>query len=87
MNAAAVRARDAMIARGFTEYEAIALLLPVIAGAYREVADEANEAAEMPSVWGTTPKEALASFADAFNKSANDIDPRPAPAAPAEEES
>jgi hypothetical protein len=68
-----------MVARGFTEHEAIALLLPVIAEAHREVADEANEAAEMPSVWGNTPKEALAAFADAVTRSANDIDPAARP--------
>lgn len=85
MNVAAVRACGAMAARGFTQYEAIALLLPVIAEAYREVADEANEAAGMPSVWGDTPREALAAFADAFTKSANDLDPRPTAARPEEE--
>lgn len=81
MNVAAVRARDAMMARGFTKHEAIALLLPVIAEAYREVANEANESAELSSVWGDTVPDAFREFAAAFTKSANDIDPPQAHAA------
>lgn len=75
MNAALTRARDQMIARGFTEYEAVALLLPIIGEAYREVADEAKESAEIPSVWGATVPDAFREFAAAFTKSANELDP------------
>lgn len=75
MNAALIRARDAMVARGFTEHEAVALLLPIIGDAYREVADEANESAEFPSVWGDTVPVAFRAFADAFTKSADELDP------------
>jgi hypothetical protein len=75
VNAALIRARDHMVARGFTEYEAIALLLPIVGEAYREVASEANESADLPSAWGNTVHEAMTAFADAFTKSANDIDP------------
>jgi hypothetical protein len=75
VNAAAIRARDAMTARGFTEHEAVALLLPVIGEAYREAAWEADVAAGIPSVWGDTVAEAFTELGAAFTKSANDIDP------------
>ncbi|WNI19215.1 hypothetical protein [Actinacidiphila sp. ITFR-21] len=75
MNAALIRARDAMTAQGFTEHEAVALLLPIIGAAYREVADEANESAKSPSVWGDTPEVAFSEFAAAFRKQAYELDP------------
>lgn len=75
MNAAAVRARDAMTARGFTEHEAVSLLLPIIGEAYREAAWEADVAAGIPSVWGDTVAEAFTELGAAFTKTANDLDP------------
>jgi hypothetical protein len=75
MNAAAIRARDAMTARGFTEHEAVALLLPVIGEVYREAAWEADVAAGIPSVWPDTVAEAFTELGAAFTKTANDIDP------------
>jgi len=86
VNAAAIRARDAMVARGFTEHEAVALLCPVIGEAYREAAWEAEVAAGVPSIWGDTVPEALTEFAAAFTKTANDLDPQPTPTPPAPEE-
>lgn len=80
MNAAAIRARDAMTARGFTEHEAIALLIPVIGEAYREAAWEAGVAAGIPSVWPDTVAEAFTEFAAAITKMADDLDPQRAPA-------
>lgn len=75
MNAALRRARDAMVARGFTEHEAVALLLPIIGEAYREVASEANEAAAYPDVWGDTVPDAFRDFGAAFGKQADELDP------------
>lgn len=60
--------------RGFTRWEAVALLLPVLGEAYREVATEANESPD--DLWGDTPGEALRTFGAAFAKSADDIDPQ-----------
>lgn len=67
-------ARNQLMALGLTEWQAIAVLLPVIAEAYREVADDAREGAAL-DVWGSTPAEALSQFAAAYRARANELDP------------
>lgn len=70
--AARTVARNILMARGFTEGEAVALLCPVIAEAYREVAREAIDSSD--GTWGSTPGEALRNLGDAFATSADRLD-------------
>lgn len=74
MTAAVSAARDQLVARGFTETEALVLLLPVLAETYREVADDADDGAHIGNVWGDTPTEVLRNFAAAYRKVAAGCD-------------
>lgn len=74
MTAAVSAARDQLVTRGFTETEALVLLLPVLAETYREVADDADDGAHIGNVWGDTPSEALHNFAAAYRKVAAGCD-------------
>jgi hypothetical protein len=67
-------ARRRLQSLGLTEHEAIALLLPVIAETYREVADDAKDGAGISNVWGETPSVALTAFAEAYRQRAADCD-------------
>jgi len=75
-------AREAAIERlealGLSRVEAVALLLPVMAETYREVADDAADGAtagpDGTTVWGATPAEALTEFAEAYRKVAAGCD-------------
>lgn len=76
MNAAAARARDAMVARGFTEAEAITLLCPVIGAAYRRAAGHAR--ARSNSSWGAasaSPSTILCTVSDELYAIADEFDP------------
>lgn len=66
-------ARRRLQALGLSEAEAVALLLPVIAETYREVADDAAEGVH-GATWGETVPEALAAFAEAYRQRAADCD-------------
>lgn len=81
---ARTHARNLLMARGFSEGEAVALLCSVIGEAYREVARESTEGPG--DDWGATPDEAVRKFGASFAKSANDIDPQPTPARTEEEQ-
>lgn len=59
---------------GVSEAHALAILLPVMASIYREVADDAEEGAGIGNVWGDTPPKALRNFAAAYRKIAAECD-------------
>lgn len=66
-------ARRRLQALGLTEHQAVAVLLPVIAETYREVADDAEDGAH-GGTWGETVPEALTSLAAAYRRMAADCD-------------
>lgn len=72
-NTARSTARRQLVSLGLAEWQAVALLLPVIAETYREVAEDAVDGAH-GDTWGTTPEEALTAFAAAYRKVAADCD-------------
>ncbi len=74
MTAAVAHARRQLQSLGLSEAQALALLLPVLAETYREVADDADDGAHISNVWGDTPSEALHNFATAYRKVAADCD-------------
>jgi hypothetical protein len=84
VSAAVAHACRQIQALGLRESHALAVLLPVMASIYREVADDAEEGAAVGNVWGDTPSEALRNFAAAYRKIAAECDLPPTP--PATEE-
>lgn len=83
---ACTHARNVLMARGFSEGEAVALLCPVIGEAYRSAAGYAR--GRSVDNWGaasSSPSTILCTVSDELYTMAADIDPRPAPARPEEE--
>lgn len=76
MTSARTAARDALMARGFTEAEAVSLLLPVIGAAYRGAAGHARS--RSVDNWGaasSSPSTILCTVSDELYAMAEEFDP------------